>query len=141
MLTRPMTAAGDPLLLDNAAQPLDVGRLRLERGLPCHGHFDRLADEPRVLHLALRDQHDERAALRPHLDQPDLSQLDERLAHRLARHAQLIGDRFLGEPLAGGPAAGADRIEQRFVDAVGEVGRNGERRQQDASVFCIQNIR
>ena len=43
-------------------------------------------------HFADRDHLHERAALRPDFDQPDLGELDEGLAHRLARDAELPGD-------------------------------------------------
>jgi len=66
-----------------------------------HRELDRLADEAGVLHLADRDQLDEGAALRPHLDQPDLGELDEGLAHRLPRHPQLPCQFRLRQQVAG----------------------------------------
>ena len=74
-------------------------------------------------------------------DQPLPLQHPKRLQHGLTRHTEPFGGCLLGQPLARGPAAAADRIEQGLVDTIDQVDRCGKRGKQSGSVFRIQNTR
>ena len=59
---------------------------------------------------------DVRTAARLHLDEPGVLERPDRLAHRVARHAELFGETILEQPLARLQLAGADHL----ADLVGD---------------------
>ena len=103
------------LVGDKVARPGDEVGAEAANRLAEHGQLDGLANEARVLDRLERDLAHEGAALRQHLEQPSLGELDERFAHRRAAGAKLLRDPLLGERLPGPKPQGDDGVAQRGV--------------------------
>ena len=104
------------LQIEQIVDPLPRSRIERFAGAPHDRRLDRLADEARLHHLRHGDFDDDGAALRHHFDQARLRQRDQRLAHRLARHAVARGDVLLRQPHAGRKLHRHDRAAKLRLD-------------------------
>src|SRR5581483_4237639 len=86
-----------------------LGRERLELG----------ADEERLLEVVARDRADAHAAVRHEGDETERGEAAERLAHRRARHLELLGELLLAEDGPRRELAGDDRLLDHERDVVG----------------------
>ena len=95
--------------------------------------LDYRADVIHLLHMDGVQRRHEQPATRRVLQHALVAQQGQRLLHRLARHAERLGDLLLDDALAGAELAGSDLVEDGVAHLLHEVGGAGKQLHDAAS--------